>query len=342
MRKDCPVNKGPGKAQPPRGGPLKAVNLDSIELPFFCLGYEDDGFTKATKTVKPMPRATTLGDFISPNVFNQLNTTTEPTSTSTSTTTATSPTPPPAPHSQQRPQRHHSRASGGSGDRWLGPPDDASRGETLSAHNVVKGKLQAAAQGGTEPSDIDELEDILLEARLREVNILEEQDVEALIAPINEKKVKVKVAFDSGAVRNVMSPGDIPAGVALKPNETGKHFVGAGGDTIINHGEVTTMMETSKGNQFGCLWKVADVTRPLHAASQITGPADGPGTHDVLMNNRRAIVVQPGVVDKIMKVISPIVEYERQGNLYLAEMTMSDFIRQGAAPYATRKQSSNP
>ena len=333
MRKDCPQNKGPGKAQPPRGGQLKAVDLDSIELPFFgCLGYEEDGFTKATKTVKPMPRAATLNDFISPNVFNQLNAATESTSTSTSTTTTTSPTTPPAPHSQQRPQRHHSRASGGSGDRWLGPPDDASRGETLSAHNAVKGKLQAAAQGGTEPNDIDELEDILLEARLREVNILEEQDVEALIAPINEKKVKVKVAFDSGAVRNVMSPGDIPAGVALKPNETGKHFVGAGGDTIINHGEVTTMMETAKGNQFGCLWKVADVTRPLHAASQITGPADGPGTHDVLMNNRRAIVVQPGVVDKIMKVIAPIVEYERQGNLYMAEMTMSDFIRQGAAP----------
>ncbi len=160
---------------------------------------------------------------------------------------------------------------------------------------------------------------------------MEEQDAEAL-ANVNEKKVKVKVALDSGAVRNVMAPGDIPAGVTLKPNESGKHFVGAGGDTIINHGECTTMMETSKGNQFGCLWKVADVTRPLHAVAQITGPADGAGTHDVLMNNRRDIVVQPGVVDKIMKVIAPIVEYERQGNLYMAEMTMSDFIRQGVAP----------
>ena len=73
------------------------------------------------------------------------------------------------------------------------------------------------------------------------------------------------------------------------------------------------------------------MTRPLHAVAQITGPADGAGTHDVLMNNRRAVVVQPGVVEKIMKVIDPIVEYERQGNLYMVEMTMSDFIRQGAA-----------
>ena len=52
---------------------------------------------------------------------------------------------------------------------------------------------------------------------------------------------------------------------------------------------------------------------------------------DIDLPNHRA-VVQPGVVEKIMKVIAPIVEYERQGNLYMAEMTMSDFIRQGAAP----------
>jgi hypothetical protein len=62
----------------------------------------------------------------------------------------------------------------------------------------------------------------------------------------------------------------------------------------------------------------------------MTGPADGEGTVDVLFNNKRCVVVPPGVLEAVMKQIGkPIAEYHRDGNLYLGNFTMSDFVRQG-------------
>ena len=41
-------------------------------------------------------------------------------------------------------------------------------------------------------------------------------------------------------------------------------------------------------------WNVADVTRPPHAVSQVTGLADYPkGRHDVLFNNKSASLLSP-------------------------------------------------
>ena len=37
----------------------------------------------------------------------------------------------------------------------------------------------------------------------------------------------------------------------------------------------------------------------------------------------------PGTVKRIMQTISAVAEYEREGNLYIAEMMMSRFPRQG-------------
>ena len=68
----------------------------------------------------------------------------------------------------------------------------------------------------------------------------------------------------------------------------------------------------------------------VHSVRQIAGPADGDGNMDVLFNNKRCVVVPPGVVEAVMKQIGePIAEYERDGNLYLSTFTMSDFIRPG-------------
>ena len=36
------------------------------------------------------------------------------------------------------------------------------------------------------------------------------------------------------------------------------------------------------------------------------------------------------MVDQILKYIEPILEYQREGGLYTAEMEVSDFIRPGA------------
>ena len=87
-----------------------------------------------------------------------------------------------------------------------------------------------------------------------------------------------------------------------------------------------TNIESAHG-QVGCRWHVADVTRPLHSVSQIAGPYESEGNADVLFNNRRCVVVPPGVVEAMMKHIDPIAEYHRDGNLYLSDFTMSDFVR---------------
>ena len=73
----------------------------------------------------------------------------------------------------------------------------------------------------------------------------------------------------------------------------------------------------------------ADVGRALHSVSMTTGPADGPGKHDVLFNNKRGVVVPAGVVDEILERISAIFEYIRRGGLYIADVTVSRFPRPG-------------
>ena len=60
--------------------------------------------------------------------------------------------------------------------------------------------------------------------------------------------------------------------------------------------------------------------------------AQGPGKQDVFFNNEKCVVVPAGVVDLIMQKIRPIAEYKREGNLYIAEMTMSGFARPDQAP----------
>ncbi len=143
-----------------------------------------------------------------------------------------------------------------------------------------------------------------------------------------QREIKVKVAMDSGSVANVTHPITIPDGTNVAPNTSGENFSGAGGETIIKHGSCLTMM-TGQHGQVGCQWQVADVTRPLNSVSQVTGPYDGPGEHDVLFNNQTCVVVPPGIVKQILQQVKPLAEFPRDGNLYVAEMTLSSFTRQG-------------
>ncbi len=154
---------------------------------------------------------------------------------------------------------------------------------------------------------------------------------EELIAGIQDE-VKVKVAIDSGAVAPVVNPEDLPAGCQVVKDTSGKDFVGAGGERIRKYGTAKTIM-CGKHGRVQCDWRVADVTRPLHSVSHVTGPEEHPvGYQDVLFNNKKCVVVPPGVVERILATITPVAEYTRTGGLYLAEMTMSSFARQGLQP----------
>ena len=149
---------------------------------------------------------------------------------------------------------------------------------------------------------------------------------ELLVAAPDE--VRIKIAADTGAVDNVVGPSALPGNVHVEPNKTGRHFVGASNEHIECHGSCDTVLQSDHG-QVACEWKVADVSRALHSISKVAGPADGPGDHDVLFNNRIGVVVPPGVVDLILKYVSPIMQYDREGGLYVAEVKMSGFPRPG-------------
>ena len=184
----------------------------------------------------------------------------------------------------------------------------------------------------------DKLDDVirrsLMEAHMGLVNEEKEKNLigvtefseENLILSIAEK-VRVKVAMDSGAVANVIHPKQLPSDAVPEPNTSGKHFNGAGGDFIERYGTCLTELEGEHG-AIGCDWDLADVSRALHSVSKVAGPYEGPGKQDILFNNKRCVVVPPGVLDAIMKHVSAVAEYKREGNLYVAEMTMSSFQRQ--------------
>ena len=79
-------------------------------------------------------------------------------------------------------------------------------------------------------------------------------------------------------------------------------------------------------------WGVADVERTLQSVSTTTGPEDGPGLYDVLFNNKKCVVVPPGIVEKILASVTPVAEYKRDGGLYTADVELSVFHRQGQRP----------
>jgi hypothetical protein len=159
----------------------------------------------------------------------------------------------------------------------------------------------------------------------RYINVLTEEPDQILAAT---EKVVIRPAVDSGAVKNVIHPKELPLDAEPQPNTSGSHFVGANHARIERYGSCKTRLDGPHGS-VGCDWELADVSRPLHSVSCIAGPVEGPGLQDVLFNNKRCVVVPPGVVDRILREVTPVMEYKREGNLYLAELTMSAFARHG-------------
>ena len=82
----------------------------------------------------------------------------------------------------------------------------------------------------------------------------------------------------------------------------------------------------------GCQWQMADVNRALRSVARGTGPKDGPGKQDVLFDNKVCVVVPPDAAKEFLKRIKPVMRDQREGNLYIAEVSMTSlpsFQRQG-------------
>ena len=95
----------------------------------------------------------------------------------------------------------------------------------------------------------------------------------------------------------------------------------------MRYGRADTLMPGESGT-VGCRWQTADVTRALHSVSTVAGPPGVEGRQDVLFNNTCCYVVEPGIVERILRETKPIATYPRKGNLYLADMKLSSFTRQ--------------
>ena len=199
--------------------------------------------------------------------------------------------------------------------RHFGKIDEAILVGIAEAQHVAD-ELEAEAQQATDQAS---------------VLIIEEED-EGMIGAATEE-VTIRAAADSGAVDNVIHPSELPCDASPEPNTTGRHFVGANNARIEKFGTCKTKLESEHG-AVGCEWQLADVSRPLHSVSKITGPEYGPPKQDVLFTNRKCVVVPPGIVDEILKRVTPVTEYTRTGNLDLGEFKMSSFARHGQGAWA--------
>jgi len=157
--------------------------------------------------------------------------------------------------------------------------------------------------------------------------ITESQDDE-LIATVSDV-VTMQVAMDSAAVDNVIGPDELPQNAEIVPNNTGKHFRGANNAHIEKYGQTSTILQ-SADNKVSCDWAVSDVNQALHSVPKVAGPPKVPGKQDVLFDNDQCVVMPPGIVKELLKRIKPVMKYEREGNLYIAQLRMSSFTRQGA------------
>ena len=275
---------------------------------------DEEGFQKVQNRrgkSRPMPSQRQLGNFIDLNKFDILDERDE----------------------------HERHAAKRSGDRpgldenpcpstastlaaWAGRPGKpASRGHGVrdamrEAQNILDSELAQQIENPEKKS-------------AGTINLVYDEEEDEMLAAAVEK-VTIRPAMDSGSVANVVHPKELPAGVEPRPNTTGRHFVGANLSKIEHYGTCETKLEGDYG-VVGCNWNLADVSRPLHSVSAVTGPKEGPPKEDVLFNNQRCVVMPPGVVDEILKKYNPVMEYPREGNLYIGEMEMSamDFGRQG-------------
>ena len=163
---------------------------------------------------------------------------------------------------------------------------------------------------------------------MRSINAISCSEPPAQLCTVAPDVANVRVAIDSAACDNVINPQELPKDAEWEPNENDKHFVGANESPIERYGSCKTVMSTKHG-KVGCNWQMAAVSRALHSVGIVAGPKGGPGKQDVLFDTDNAYVVAPGVVKAMMKHLKAVAEYERGGNLYVGEVSLSSFTRQG-------------
>ena len=73
-----------------------------------------------------------------------------------------------------------------------------------------------------------------------------------------------------------------------------------------------------------CDWSVAEVVQPLHAECNITETVEA-AKHDVLFTADRTVVVRHGHREISLRNLKPLIQYDKQGDLFVAKLTMFGF-----------------
>ena len=159
-----------------------------------------------------------------------------------------------------------------------------------------------------------------------------EDHAEGLIG-VAVERVRIRPAMDSGAVDHVIHPRELPDDAVIVPDTSGKHSHGANGSIIEQFGSCGAVPDGTDGH-VGCTHQLANVSRPLNSVSKTCGPACGikNATQYVLVSADVFVVVPPGIVAELLKRVTPVAKYDRDGNLHVGDMTMSLFHRQGPQP----------
>ena len=145
---------------------------------------------------------------------------------------------------------------------------------------------------------------------------------------------KIGVVLDNSSVTSVIHPKDLLRTVTIVPNTGERNFKRAGtsGHHIENNGTAKTALRASPDSPpIACEWSATDVHRPLHAVVKVTGTVQQLKA-DVLFCAGQAVVVPAGTVDRVLKSVKPMLQYDRKGGLIVAELTVSaGFPLPGAA-----------
>ncbi len=154
---------------------------------------------------------------------------------------------------------------------------------------------------------------------------------ELIIAAVDQQK-KIKIAADTGCCAHAIGPKHLPDSVKVVQREE-RHFSDAQGGGIEHYGESQVRLEQKDGSHISNTFQVLDVCRPLHSISMI---ADN--DHDMLFTKECGFVVPAGVFKEILDKVKHIAEYPREGGLYVAEMIVKDPEQDsGRPPPATPK-----
>ena len=138
------------------------------------------------------------------------------------------------------------------------------------------------------------------------------------------EEVEIEVTLDSGAVDHVCNIECLP-GYKVVAGERTRDFVGANGDLIKHHGEVTAKLEaTDTRCGLDSTFQIADVSRCLYSVSRITRNGG-----KVEFKGDEARVYMDGKLITTFK--------ERHG-LYIGSMTLKSPIHGDARPSGFPRQ----